>query len=118
ASCQEQSVIARRPFAVVARKEVRCLFLLDAERRAGVWLMIILPWVAGFVVRINRLEQQAVLRGELLLQLGRRVELLNVGVWCVAGQIAVEHVQRKSGTPLGSVERAILRPVAATLVFR
>ena len=117
AAHQEQRVDSRTPFAMVAGEEVRVLVFCDAEGAAGCSLVIILKHVAGTIISVVDLQEERVLRGDLLFEPGREVEGVQIVVRPLSVVGAVVLIERETGVAEVSILRSVLQPGAAARVF-
>ena len=102
---------------MVAGKNVRLLFFRDALREPRVGLTVILQHVARLVVGVKRLEEKAVLRGDLLFELRGKIELGNVIVRPLSELIQVADVERVTGVVNLAEVRAVHGPIAAAEIL-
>ena len=65
----------RTPLVMVTGEHIRLLFFFNALREPGVGLIVVLLHIARLIIRVERLEEKAVLRSDLLFDLGGKIEL-------------------------------------------
>src|SRR5438270_1521152 len=100
-----------------ASDEQRFLGLFRSNRRAGAGLVVILAEVAGRCAVIDSLKVNAVLRRDLVFELKRNGELIEVVVGPEAVERVIKDIRSISHVVVDAVLRGGLGPVAATLVF-
>src|SRR3954465_1896713 len=111
-------MISRRPFTMVAEKEIRFLILLGPKRSAGGRLVVVLGDIAGFGVEVPHLHEDAVFVRDLLFCAQGQIRLFKVIVRAIAVLGAITGVEGISEIAELAVLRTLLQPIAVTLIFR
>ena len=117
-------MVARRPFVVIAKKEFGFLLFRNPQPKA--WsrtgriplLVVVLPDVARLVVKAADLEEQTILRGDLLFEAEGEIELFEIVVRSLTVLFPIRRVERIAARPVHAVVRSTLHPVAIVGVFR
>ena len=117
ASGEEECVIARRPFAMIAQQHVRLLFFGHAQGLAGAFLIVILGYIARLRIEITHLQKNAVLVRKLLLEAGGQIELLQIVVRSLTLFGAIKRIERVAAVAEQAVLRSALNPIAAAEIF-
>ena len=107
----------RTPLAMVTGEHIRLLRFFNALRESGVGLIVVLLHIARLVIRVERLEEKAVLRSDLLFDLRRKIELRNVIVRSLPELTQVTDIERVTRVVDMAELRAVHGPIAAAEIF-
>src|SRR5947207_10375351 len=107
----------RTPLVMVTGKHIRLLRFFDPLREPGVGLIVVLLHVARLIIRVERLEEKAVLRSDLLFDLRGKIELRNVIVRPLTELIQVTDIERVTRVVDFAELRAIHGPIAAAEIL-
>ena len=109
---------ARLPLVVIARQDNWLLRLLESHDGIGLDLIVVRRQIASLGVVVNGLQIHAVLQTQLLLQLKRHAQLLQVVVRTITLLGPISGFDRVTALTHRAVLHRILNPVAATRISR
>src|SRR5687767_11586232 len=88
-----------RPLAVITSKDIWLLAFMEAQAPARHRRVIILADIARFLLEINGLNKQRILRRQLEFGLAVECELFEVFVWAKSGLTEINRVERITRIP-------------------